>query len=214
MLEELGVPYQHIPALPLGRAIQASNPLGKVPALVETDGNHQKYFSMYESGAINTYLGDLEAKLERHNTDNHVDCLVPESGTQLRGLYEQTVSCILCELDSQGLWIHRKHQALGHIFGFIPDAVKHAQDQFHRVNQVLAQQVRDNPSRYLVGDHFTAADILYVHCLEWSQSIGWDDPWKTDSVLFDYFRSCTQRPAYRTVAEIRRQEIAAKQSKL
>ena len=203
MLEELGIPYQHIPAMPQGKAIRASNPLGKVPALIErSSSDQQMYFSMYESAAINTYLGDLVRTIDGSSSTD----LIPPVGTPLRGLYEQTISCIGCELDSQGLWIHRKHESLGQHFGFIPEAVQHAKQQFERVNTVLAQQVQSNPDQYLVGSNFTAADILYVHCLGWSKSIGWDDQWKDDEVLCEYFAKCTKRPAYQKVHAIRKEE--------
>ena len=61
---------------------------------------------MYESAAISTYLGDKF---------RDVADLVPTPGTQARGRYEQTVMCIQSELDSQALWLHRKHAALAGI---------------------------------------------------------------------------------------------------
>jgi hypothetical protein len=52
MLEELGVAYEHIAARPRAPEAQQVNPFGKVPCLMDGD------FAMYESVAINTYLGD------------------------------------------------------------------------------------------------------------------------------------------------------------
>ena len=181
------------------------NPLGKVPILVEADG-----FSMFESCAINTFLGD---KYRNANTS-----LVPPPGTNERGLYEQTISVLTTEMDAQGLWIHRKHEGMGEFFTFIPDAVAHARKYFHKTNRQLIQQLKETDGSYLLGSNFTAADISYVHCLEWSRSIGWDDKWKDDGEVVDYFKLCRSRPAFRKAHGMRKEELAAaaqtKQSKL
>ena len=83
--------------------LKKHNPLGKIPVLVEDDG-----WSLYESAAINTYLGDAHKEKG----------LVPFAGTRQRAWYDETISVLSSELDAQGLWIHRKHEALGHIFSF------------------------------------------------------------------------------------------------
>jgi glutathione S-transferase len=209
MLEELGIPYEHIVARPHSTTVRTYNPLGKVPALVEflddVSSVSQKPFVMYESAAINTYLGDLANSVlgaQQGTTD-----LVPKAGTHLRGMYEQTVSCIMTELDSQGLWIHRKHESMGQFFGFIPEAVEHAKGHFEKVNAVLAQQIKDNKDGpYLVGSSFTAADILYVHCLNWSKIIGWGKKWSNNDSLCRYYRLCTERPSYQKVNAMRQRE--------
>ena len=206
MLEELGIPYEHVLAIPHCKKVKSNHPLGKVPILVEVavDSSHNKTpFVMYESAAINTYLGDLVNSIkEGENTP-----LVPKPGTHERGLYEQTVSCIITELDSQGLWIHRKHHDLGRFFGSIPQAVQHAKEHFDKVNGVLITQIEENPNgKFLVGSAFTAADILYVHCLDWSKAIGWDDQWQDNEILLQYLQTCKTRPAYQKVAAMRRKE--------
>jgi len=222
MLEELGLAYDHLLVMPQSRKLKGLNPLGKVPVLIErsesdSNGSNDKpLFVMYESAAINTYLGDLVNRMQESNNYNghNGERLVPLAGTHERGLFDQTVSCIITELDSQSLWIHRKHDAMGNIFGHIPKAVEHAKSHFNTVNAVLAQQIRDNAiSNYLVGSNFTAADILYIHCLDWSRSIGWDDQWKKDEQLCEYVKNCTDRPAYRQVAEMRAEEMKAIKAK-
>lgn len=230
MLEELGIPSEHVHALPQSRRAKAYHPLGKVPALIETippvrleniEERRHKPFVMYESAAINTYLGDLvNTDSTEGQPENQPPRLVPLAGTRERGLYEQTISCIMTELDSQALWIHRKHETMGKYFGNIPEAVRHAKNHFEKVNAVLAQQLHNNSNstsssssssqkcayKYLVGSQFTAADILYVHCLEWSQSIGWDEAWKKDAKLCEYVDACKKRPAFQRVAAMRAQE--------
>eukprot|EP01046_Picozoa_sp_COSAG06_P013481 COSAG06_NODE_818_length_12113_cov_9.211670_7_plen_219_part_00 len=144
MLEELGVPYTHVPAMPRSADATASNPFGKIPSLV--DGG----FTMHESAAINTYLGD-----KFRGREGCAD-LVPAAGTIERGRYEQQVMVVMAELDAQGLWIHRKHEALGQIFGEIPPAVAHAKQHVSKVIEVLEADLRsDGP--YLCGSAFSAA---------------------------------------------------------
>jgi len=179
MLEEIGTPYVHVPVQPHSTEIRQINPLGKIPALV--DGN----FSMSESAAINTYLGDRYGK---------AFALVPPGGTLERGRYDQIVMMIQCELDSQGLWIHRKHEALGQIFGNIPEAVAHARKHSAKIVKCLVEGMS---GQYLLGSGFSAADILFVHCLDWARSIGWLDEWEISNAdLKPYAERCRSRVAY------------------
>ena len=158
--------------------------------------NDSNIFVLSEASAINTYLYDqygLYSCINNQNSREEEDAtkpsttrstkidhhhpLVPPVGSQLRGQYDAVLSCICTELDAQGLWMHRKHDVMSQqLTGAGPnhDAVQHAKNHFKRINSYLAHLC--NP--YLLGAHFTAADILYVHCLQWSQSIGWsDDTW-------------------------------------
>ena len=103
-----------------------------------------------ESAAINTYLGD-----KFRGREGCAD-LVPEAGTLERGRYEQQVMVVMAELDAQGLWIHRKHEALGHIFGEIPSAVAHAKQHVQKVIEVLETDLSAS-GPYLCGSSFSAA---------------------------------------------------------
>lgn len=198
VLEELGIPYRYIPAMPQSEEAKEYNPLGKIPILVEDDG-----FSIFETNAIINYLCD---KVRTGGYSSNNTTLVPACGTKERALYEQTMSVLATELDTQGLWIHRKHEAMGEYFGKIPDAVEHARKYFNKTNRMLMQQLKDKRSEatisenerpsYLLGQNFTAADIVYVHCLDWSKSIGWDTKWKNDAVLTNYIKSCKSRNSY------------------
>ena len=200
MVEELGIPYRLDPSGPQSESVLKYNPLGKVPVFVDEDG-----FSMYESAAINTFLGDKYRKIN--------GTLVPPPGTNLRGLYEQTVSVLTNEMDSQGLWIQRKHEAMGDTFTHIPDAVDHARKYFNKTNRSMVKQLSEN-GPYILGKEFTAADILYVHCLDWSRMIRWDEKWRDDPVVKNYLDLCKARPAFQTVAEMRRLEKATASSKI
>lgn len=174
-------------------------------------------FVLYESGAIVTYLGDKyrhhtpplqnkngnnnnENKINSNRNNNNNSTLVPVAGTKERGLYDQTLSVLQTELDAQGLWIHRKHEAMGDYFTSIPAAVTHARKYFHKTNRMLSQQLHDSAGPYLLGTQFTAVDIVYIQCLQWSTSIGWDDQWKDEPRMQHYVHLCQSRPAYQHVA--------------
>jgi glutathione S-transferase len=218
MLEEINASYElDETATPQSDRVRALVLPGKVPILIDHGGCHyddvddpsgsnatpanrsrqpqqqqqeEEPFVLYESTAINTYLGEGTS-------------LVPTAAggnghRQQRARYHQTVDCINTELDAQGLWLHRKHAAMGHVFGDLPAAViTTARHQFIRMNTQIATQL----SPYLLGDTFTAADILYVHCLDWSKSIGWHDEWPVGVDV--YRRLCQSRPAYQRAKRVR-----------
>jgi len=221
VLEELGLPYRYVPAMPQSYEVQQHNPLGKIPILVEEDG-----FCLFETNAIINYLCDKDGSSSSSSSSNN-NSLIPPPGTKERGLYEQTMSVLATELDAQGLWIHRKHDAMGEFFGHIPDAVEHARKYFNKTNRMLISQLKTNSSSsssnseasatssYLLGSDFTAADIVYVHCLDWSKMIGWDAKWKDDVVLTNYILACKSREAFsRTLARIKHEKKSNKRSNL
>ena len=193
MLEELQIPYTLMPAMPRSSEAMSLNPSGKVPILKHGD------FTMTESAAINTYLADTF----RGSAD-----LVPSSG-QLRGRYEELVQCIMTELDAQGLWIHRKHEAMKQFFGHIPEAVQHAQQHFLNTLNILLARLHEE-GEYLLGK-FSAADILLVHCLDWATAIKWLPSTAIDSelrpVLEAYMQRCHQRDAYQRAVLTRKAKM-------
>ena len=106
-------------------------------------------------------------------------------------------------------WMHRKHEALGEFFTYIPDAVTHARKYFHKTNRSLIQQIQSE-GPFLLGPNFSAVDIVYVHCLEWSKTIGWSDKWGDDNTLLAYLERCRSRPAYTRTRNIRNEEQKSK----
>ena len=218
MMEELGLSssYQVAESMPTSRKVRRFVSTGKVPVLLEYDDDRNSTsdetppsFILYESSAINTYLAD---RFPQHSL------VPPRSNLQQRALYDQIVSCITTELDSQGLWIHRKHEAMAQYFGAIPEAVAHARDQFDRINTHLAASLllqhedhhRQEQPRYLLGNEFTAADILYVHCLDWAKGIGWHTNWPKG--LDDYRKRCQARPAYQRAKTMRDTNVDERRS--
>lgn len=203
MMEELGLSYEIVKdSMPVSKPVLKYVSTGKVPVLLEYNDNpssvdHHPSLVLSESSAINTYLADNYGGLEKG--------LIPAAYTKKRALYDETVSCIISELDAQGLWIHRKHAAMACHFGDIPEAVTHALQQFDRINAHLSQQL----DPYLLGEQFTAADILYVHCLDWSKGIGWHTHWP--SSIQAYRSLCHSRPAYQRAAQLRDADKKKKQ---
>ena len=189
MLEELGVKYVHDPARPRSDAARAVNPFGKVPTLVDGD------VVLYESAAINTYLGD-----KFRGSEAPGEVLVPPAGTALRGRYDQLVCMIISEVDAQGLWMHRKHasEVAQYIGELNPAATEVARRHTASTMRVVASELGDGP--YLLGEKFSAADILLVHCMDWAESIGWGQWLDSDDApmvkLREYAERCRARPAY------------------
>ena len=71
------------------------------------------------------------------------------------------------ELDAASLYVIRRHGAagLGHVYGFAPEVCERAAEYF--VQQLRHVDVTLSDGRpFLLGDHFTSADILLTTCLE------------------------------------------------
>jgi glutathione S-transferase len=206
MLEELQVPFDRSMARPQSEESKQYHPLGKIPALVVNNGE----FCIYESASINSYLGDAyKSNLVPQHASISAGGSDYQTFVQRRAKYDQTVTFIMSEMDAQGLWIQRKHETLAKLFGKSPEAVQEAKRQFENANRVLYDQL--NP--YLLGEHFSAADILYAHCLEWATDIGWDggDAFMNgDAKLQHYLEQCQSRPAYVRAAARRKEEEQAK----
>ena len=188
MLEELGVEYGHVPAFPRDKDAFAANPFGKIPAL--RDGE----FTMYESAAINTYLGDKHRAALGDEA-----CLVPAPATPARGRYEQLCAAVMAELDSGGLGLHDRHSRDGRNGQAIPAAVASAEARFAAAVEIMAAElVGSGGGHFLLGEQFTAADILLVATLDWAEhpDYAWVS-WTHDSAISRYLERCRGRPAYR-----------------
>jgi glutathione S-transferase len=212
------IPYYLVRnARPLSPYVKKFQPTGKIPVLMEFNLQETSTLSSYstspftkesiiddteafvlsESSAINTYLYDQYGISGSHFDgfdEAYSAPLVPPFGSPRRGQYDSLVSCICTELDSQGLWMHRKHDTMAEqLTQQQPNqlAVMHAKEHFKRINQYLASLCRP----YLLGQNFSAVDILYVHCLDWSKEIGWSDTWPIDADLLDIDSSSITKPA-------------------
>lgn len=198
LLEEIQVPYTHVVCKPWSRVAKSIHPLGKVPALL-VEVWHHKYdgsgdgdskdeknssFVVLESAAINTFLGDLARELPSQVLINTtMPLLVPPPATQQRAKYDMLSMFVMTEIDSQSLWIERKHGQLSDVFGDAPAAVIEAKRQFdNALNVMVGEIITNNHGRtgdarddgeYLLSAGFSAVDIIFAHCCFWAQQIGW-----------------------------------------
>lgn len=151
LLEEIGEPYDlHVLALRKGEQRQADylkiNPMGKVPALMHGD------MIVTEAAAICTYLADAfpDAKLN-----------IP-IGDERRGPYLKWLffvpGCV-----EPALIDRQKPSKEAAFRGTL------AYGDFDLVMDVTAKAVEAGP--YLLGDHFTAADVVLGSTLVWGMTM-------------------------------------------
>lgn len=155
-LEEAGVQYEyHKIELMQGEGRKppyvAINPGGKVPALVDGD------LTLTESAAICTYIGDKFP----------ASGLTPPAGTKERALYNKWCFFVIGELE-QPLWTLAKHRFVLPEKYRVSAVMDTALWEFSVAIKVLDAQLGDRP--FIVGDSFTAADLLIAHTLGWARA--------------------------------------------
>jgi glutathione S-transferase len=141
MLEEIGIPYRHVPIRPYtesrGAEYLSINPNGRIPSLDDQG------LILWESLAINLYLGEKYASAP----------LWPAS-VEARGRAYQWSFWAANEVEpclvSIARGLSRKAPD--------PDAVSSGQKQLRAAFHVLEQILVDRP--FLLGDHFTVADLV------------------------------------------------------
>jgi len=186
MAHELGLDYE--PRLIGSRtgetqtdAFRALNPKGKIPVLEDDD------LVLTESVAIVTYLGDTYGK------DSG---LIPAANTIERARYNEWCAFIQMELDANTLYILRKHRDLAEQYGEAPAAVATAIEGFQMQAQVADAALQGTD--YLVGNRFTAADIILTTTLKWA--IAYEVA--LTPRLIEYTNFHANRPAYRTAGRL------------
>ena len=179
-LVELGLEYEVEELLPRSPAMEspefkAISPRRKVPMLEHGD------LIVGESGAIVFHLVD-------HYRDRV--SLAPPSGSDERAIFDDVCLFALMELDAP-LYIIRRHQGLPAIYGESPVAVDSAREYFLRQSGEIARRLSDGRP-YMLGNDFSAADILVSTCLTWADFVGIQvaDP------LLDYQARVTSRAAF------------------
>ncbi|ADO75532.1 glutathione S-transferase family protein [Stigmatella aurantiaca] len=146
ILEELGVPYElaHIDVMKGEHkqpAYMKIHPLGVVPAL--DDGGS----IFFESAAIVQYLADKYADKG----------LAPALGTKERGEYYQWISCAMTELEPSLTTIILNTLILPEAQRD-PAAIKKASERYKVVCPIFDERLKGR--EYIVGDRFSAADIV------------------------------------------------------
>ena len=155
MLEDLEIPFELIP-VDIGQEAPQSyleiHPHGAVPALV--DGHHV----IIESAAICTYLADKHAE----------KALSPPPNTPSRPQFYQWMFYCASTLEppAYDIVLHRK---------LLPEnlrsksRLKEATERFHESAKFIERTLDDRS--YILGETFTAADILLGSTLMWNKSL-------------------------------------------
>ena len=162
-------------------AFRALNPKEKIPVLVDGD------FVLSESAAIVTYLGD---------TYGRDTGLVPAPYTRERALYNQWSSFVQMELDAHTLYVIRKHRDLAALYGEAPAAIETAIAGFNKQVAVAEQALKDTD--FLIGNAFSAADLMMTSVLSWADAYGVE----LSNRLADYAATHTARAAFKPAAKL------------
>ncbi len=166
----------------------ALNARQKIP-LLQDDG-----LVITESAAIVLYLSDAYG--QPHNR------LVPED-VRARARCLEWCFFVISELDATSLYVMRRHSDLRHIYGEAPLANEAAARYFQKQMRTVERALDDNP-HYVMGDRFTAADILLSTCVTWAIRYGVP---VADSVVA-YNDRVTARPSYARAVESNAPPIA------
>jgi glutathione S-transferase len=150
LLEELGAPYQlHVLNMKAGEQRQAAylaiNPMGKVPAITHGDA------LITEQVAVFLYLADLFPDAG----------LTPAIGDPLRGPYLRWMAFYGSSFEPALVDRSQKHTPPPSMapYGDYDTTVKTLTDQLAR-------------GTYLLGERFTAADVLWGTALKWTVMFG------------------------------------------
>lgn len=176
MLEELGLPYEHVAAQPQSEHVVAVNPAGKVPVLID-DGA-----PITDSTAIIQYLAD------KHGALTH------PAGSLDRARQDSLTQFLLDEFDA-ALWMAARHSFVLPAElrqSAIKDSLKW---EFQRSQTTLVARMGEGP--FVMGAAMTVPDIILTHCGTWAEAAKFPI---TEPRLSDYLTRMRQRPAFRRVA--------------
>ena len=179
LLEELGVPYETVTLSLSDGSVKTAeylktHPHGAVPAL-EDDG-----ITMFESAAICLYLADKYADKK----------LAPPVGSKERAAYYQWIVYTMATLEPPVLQVFLNTVQL-------PEEQRSAKvaeegrKKFKEVAAVLTKALEGK--QYLLGDQFTAADVMIGSTIGWASFMGLLEGFP---VLQQYVQRLMQRPAY------------------
>jgi glutathione S-transferase len=181
MLLELGLDYETRAVLP--RSAEMDDPeLERLTRRHKIPFFEDGEIRIGESGAIVLYLADRYRERIR---------LSPEPGTAARAGFEELAFFVLMELDATALYVLRRHEGLPDVYGAAPEACTAARGYFSRMVGEIERRLADGRA-FLLGEEFSAADILLTSCLAWAQfvAIPLADP------LVAYRDRIASRPAF------------------
>ncbi len=180
-LEELGLEYKIIPAMPGSDEAKQYNPSGKVPALLVGDD------VIIDSIAICQYLAD-----------KHGGLTYP-AGTIERAKMDSFVHFAADEVD-HACWVWSKHDWI-YTEPLKAENVKPACAlEFKKAMQHLEERLGDN--KYAMGDKFTVPDIILGQCAGWAEVMcKFPIP---EGKIADYFARVRARPAFKKAMSARK----------
>jgi glutathione S-transferase len=185
-LHELGLAYERRPIQPRTGETKtaeftALSARQKVPLLQDND------LVITESAAIICYLSDAYGQ-----PDNH---LIPED-TRERARCLEWCFFVISELDATSLYVMRRHGDLRHIYGDAPLANEAAAAYFQQQMRSVERALGDG-RRHILGEQFTAADMLLSTCVSWAVRYGVP----VAETVVEYNNGITARPAYARALE-------------
>jgi glutathione S-transferase len=185
-LHELGLDFELRPILPrtgetLTPEFTALSARQKIP-LLQDNG-----LVLTESAAIITYLSDAYGQ--------ECNRLIP-TDPRARAQCLEWCFFVISELDATSLYVMRRHGDLRHIYGEAPQANAAASEYFQKQMRTV-ERALEKDSQYILGDRFTAADILLSTCVTWAVRYGVP---VTDAVTA-YNKRITTRTAYARALE-------------
>jgi len=172
MLEELGVPFEHLSVKPHSEDVLRHYPRGKVPVLL-VEGE-----AITDSTAIVQYLADAH------------DRFTARAGTVARARQDMMTHCVLDEFDAV-LWTAARHSFILPEDQRVPGVKDSLRWEFARNQASMVRRMGDGP--YLMGEEFTVADIVLAHCLIWARAAKFEI---SEPVLADYLQRLSARPAF------------------
>ena len=176
-LEELGQDYAHVDAAPRSEAARTHHPPGKIPIML-VDGE-----VLTDSVAIMSYLADVHGQLGS------------PAGTIPRARLDAMLHNLNEELDAT-LWLMARHSFILPQERRVPAAIETAKWEAAQALDRLADRIT---ASWLMGETFTIADILAVHCASWAQSL---DIRSDNDGLRAYIKRARARPAFRKTAAL------------
>lgn len=171
MLEELGVPYEHVAVKPHSDDVTRYYTRGKVPVLL-VEGE-----PITDSTAIIQYLADAHGKF------------TAPAGTIERAHQDALTQCLLDEFDAI-LWTGARHSFILPEARRVPAIKDSLRWEFAGNQASFVKRMGDNP--YVTGDQFTVPDIILTHCLIWAKAAKFEI---AEPALHDYFTRMRERPA-------------------
>ena len=174
-LEELGLPYDYVPATPRSPEAVAASPTGKVPVLV-ADGE-----TITDSVAILHFLADREGRLTH------------PAGTAARARQDAVTFRVMDEVEAP-LWLIARHT-----FALPEDRRLPAVKDSARLDAAEALAALPAPGGFAAGDEFTVADIVLAHCIRWATNAKVEP---IPDALAAYAARMTERPAFQRAAAL------------